>query len=118
MATLFSTLVSLGFIALVLWAILEVVSTLPMCHFKVLWILLLLFLPLIGLIIWALAGPRRVKPALTPSVEASCAAPSCAAISAAGQRHDHCQRSTHGVTLQAILVELVDTYGWRPGPAH
>ncbi len=63
MATLFSTLVSLGFIALVLWAILEVVTSTADVGFKVLWILLLLFLPLIGLIIWALAGPRRVKPA-------------------------------------------------------
>ncbi len=61
MATLFSTLVSLGFIALVLWAILEVVNSTADVGFKVLWILLLLFLPLIGLIIWALVGPRRVK---------------------------------------------------------
>lgn len=63
MASLFSALVSLGFIALVLWAILEVVNSPAEVGFKVLWILLLLFLPLIGLIIWALAGPRRVKPA-------------------------------------------------------
>ncbi|PAV47901.1 hypothetical protein CK486_09245 [Pseudomonas sp. HAR-UPW-AIA-41] len=63
MASLFSALVSLGFIALVLWAILEVVNSPAEVGFKVLWILLLLFLPLIGLIIWALVGPRRVKPA-------------------------------------------------------
>ena len=63
MASLFSALVSLGFIALVLWAILEVVNSPAEVGFKVLWIQLLLFLPLIGLIIWALAGPRRVKPA-------------------------------------------------------
>lgn len=63
MASLFSALVSLGFIALVVWAILEVVNSPAEVGFKVLWILLLLFLPLIGLIIWALVGPRRVKPA-------------------------------------------------------
>lgn len=63
MASLFSALVSLGFIALVMWAILEVVNSPAEVGFKVLWILLLLFLPLIGLIIWALVGPRRVKPA-------------------------------------------------------
>lgn len=63
MASLFSALVSLGFIALVLWAILEVVNSPAEVGFKVLWIQLLLFLPLIGLIIWALVGPRRVKPA-------------------------------------------------------
>ncbi len=63
MASLFSALVSLGFIALVLWAILEVVNSPAEVGFKVLWILLLLFLPLIGLLIWALVGPRRVKPA-------------------------------------------------------
>ena len=63
MASLFSALVSLGFITLVLWAILEVVNSPAEVGFKVLWIQLLLFLPLIGLIIWALVGPRRVKPA-------------------------------------------------------
>ena len=64
MASLFSALVSLGFIALVVWAILEVVNSPAEVGFKVLWILLLLFLPLIGLIIWALVGPRRVKAGL------------------------------------------------------
>lgn len=63
MGTLFSTLVSLGFLALLIWAVVEVAGSQAEVGFKVLWILLLLFLPLIGLIAWAIVGPRRVREA-------------------------------------------------------
>ncbi|UTW08295.1 PLD nuclease N-terminal domain-containing protein [Pseudomonas benzenivorans] len=50
----------LGLVILVLdiWAILQVINSGADTGKKVLWVLLILFLPVIGLIIWALAGPR------------------------------------------------------------
>lgn len=53
-----------GFIVLVLniWAIVSIVGSAASTGGKVLWILLILFLPLLGFIIWLIAGPsgRRV----------------------------------------------------------
>ena len=49
-----------GLVILILdiWAIINIAqSGAPVGH-KVLWILLVLLLPLVGLIIWALLGPR------------------------------------------------------------
>ena len=40
------------------WAIINVVQSRTSTGGKVLWIVLVLLLPLIGLIIWLLAGPR------------------------------------------------------------
>jgi len=45
-------------LGLVIWAIVKVVGSNASDGKKVLWILLLLFLPLLGLIIWAFAGPK------------------------------------------------------------
>lgn len=49
-----------GLIVLVLsiWAIINIVKSNTEVGKKVLWVLLILFLPVIGLIIWALLGPR------------------------------------------------------------
>lgn len=49
-----------GLIVLILdiWAILTIISGSDPPGVKLLWILLILLLPLIGLIIWLLAGPR------------------------------------------------------------
>ncbi|MBR9909188.1 MAG: hypothetical protein GYB33_02420 [Gammaproteobacteria bacterium] len=52
-----------GFFGLLLliadvWAILNVVQSSATMGKKFLWILLILFLPLLGLIIWFFAGPR------------------------------------------------------------
>jgi len=50
-----------GLIVLVLdiWAIVNIVgSSTTSTGAKVLWVLLILFLPVIGFIIWLLAGPR------------------------------------------------------------
>lgn len=49
-----------GFILLVLnvWAIISIVSSTAPTGTKVLWTLLVLILPLIGFVIWLLAGPR------------------------------------------------------------
>ena len=49
-----------GFILLVLdvWAIVSVVGSTASTGKKVLWVLLVLILPLVGFLIWLLAGPR------------------------------------------------------------
>lgn len=49
-----------GFLILVadIWAILNIVQARGSNMSKLLWILLVLFLPLLGFIIWFLAGPR------------------------------------------------------------
>ncbi len=49
-------------LALDIWAILQVFSSNASDGAKVLWILLILVLPVLGLIIWALAGPRSAAP--------------------------------------------------------
>jgi hypothetical protein len=52
-----------GFIILVadIWAIVNVVSAPASTGAKVLWILLILILPLLGLLIWLFAGPRTSR---------------------------------------------------------
>lgn len=50
----------LGLIILIadIWAIVKIIQSGASTGAKVLWILLILLLPLLGLIIWLLAGPR------------------------------------------------------------
>ena len=50
----------LGLIVVVLdiWAIVKIVSSSASTGAKVLWVLLIILLPVLGLIIWALAGPK------------------------------------------------------------
>lgn len=63
MGSTFNGLVGLIILALDIWAILNVVKSSVSLGAKVLWILLVLLLPVIGLIIWAIAGPRgMVRP--------------------------------------------------------
>lgn len=52
-----------GFIllALVIWAIVSVVGSNASTGGKVIWILALLFLPLLGFFAWLLFGPRSVR---------------------------------------------------------
>ena len=51
-------LLGLIWLALVIWAIIKVVKSSASDLAKVLWILLLLLAPVVGLIIWLLLGPR------------------------------------------------------------
>ncbi|QIE47337.1 hypothetical protein G5B38_18400 [Pseudohalocynthiibacter aestuariivivens] len=44
-----------------LWAIVSVVGSSVSTGRKLLWILLILLLPLLGFIIWLIAGPRGVR---------------------------------------------------------
>ncbi|QYX57798.1 PLDc N-terminal domain-containing protein [Roseovarius sp. SCSIO 43702] len=52
-----------GFILLVLdiWAIVSIVGSSASTGKKVLWVLLVVLLPLLGFIIWLIAGPRSAK---------------------------------------------------------
>ncbi|MEL6644867.1 MAG: PLDc N-terminal domain-containing protein [Pseudomonadota bacterium] len=49
-----------GFILLVLnvWAIVSIVGSAASTGGKVLWVILILLLPVLGFIIWLIAGPR------------------------------------------------------------
>jgi len=58
MGATFNSLVGLIILALDIWAILNVLKSGAEVGIKVLWILLILLLPVLGLIIWAIAGPR------------------------------------------------------------
>ncbi|MBD9484273.1 PLDc_N domain-containing protein [Pseudomonas sp. PDM14] len=58
MGSALSGLIGLAILALDIWAILHIVRSSAEVGIKVLWVLLILFLPVVGLIIWALAGPR------------------------------------------------------------
>ena len=58
MGSTFNGLIGLIILALDIWAIINVFKSGASTGAKVLWILLILLLPVLGLIIWALAGPR------------------------------------------------------------
>ncbi|MEQ9607939.1 MAG: PLDc N-terminal domain-containing protein [Kiloniellaceae bacterium] len=51
-------------LALDIWAIVNIVGSGASTGAKVLWILLVLILPVVGLIIWLLAGPRGRRAAI------------------------------------------------------
>ncbi|MER2298238.1 MULTISPECIES: PLD nuclease N-terminal domain-containing protein [Pseudomonas] len=58
MGSTFNGLVGLIILALDIWAILNVIKSSSEVGAKVLWILLIALLPVVGLVIWAIAGPR------------------------------------------------------------
>lgn len=58
MGSTFNGLIGLTILALDIWAIINVFKSGASTGAKVLWILLILLLPVLGLIIWAIAGPR------------------------------------------------------------
>ncbi|MWV12515.1 hypothetical protein F3I62_10460 [Pseudomonas sp. R-28-1W-6] len=58
MGSFVSGLLSLVILVLDIWAIINVVKSNAETLMKVVWVLLIVFLPVLGLIIWALAGPR------------------------------------------------------------
>ncbi|MES2818905.1 MAG: PLDc N-terminal domain-containing protein [Pseudomonadota bacterium] len=53
-----SYLLGLIILALDIWAILNVIKSNTDTTMKIVWVLLILVLPVLGLIIWAIAGPR------------------------------------------------------------
>ncbi|MGA8136734.1 MULTISPECIES: PLDc N-terminal domain-containing protein [Pseudomonas] len=58
MGSTFNGLIGLIILALDIWAILNVLKSPAETGMKILWILLIILLPVLGLIIWAIAGPR------------------------------------------------------------
>jgi hypothetical protein len=58
MGSTFNSLVALIIFALDIWAIINVIKSSAGTGAKVLWVLLIALLPVLGLIIWAIAGPR------------------------------------------------------------
>ncbi|QHD08156.1 PLDc N-terminal domain-containing protein [Pseudomonas sp. R76] len=58
MGSTFNSLIGLIILVLDIWAIINVFKSGASTGAKVLWILLILLLPALGLIIWAIAGPR------------------------------------------------------------
>lgn len=57
-------LLGLIILALDIWAIINIFGSGASTGAKVLWILLVLILPVLGLIIWLLAGPRGSRAAV------------------------------------------------------
>jgi succinate dehydrogenase/fumarate reductase cytochrome b subunit len=58
MGSMFNGLIGLVILALDIWAILNVIKSSAETGIKILWILLIVLLPVVGLIIWALMRPR------------------------------------------------------------
>ena len=58
MGSTFNGLIGLIILALDIWAIINVIKSGAGTGAKILWVLLIIFLPVLGLIIWAIAGPR------------------------------------------------------------
>ncbi|WP_300728911.1 PLD nuclease N-terminal domain-containing protein [Pseudomonas sp.] len=58
MGSAFNGLIGLIILALDIWAIINVLKSNAETGMKILWVLLIIFLPVLGLIIWAIAGPR------------------------------------------------------------
>lgn len=58
MGSTFNGLIGLIILALDIWAITNVLKSGAETGKKILWILLIVILPVLGLIIWAIAGPR------------------------------------------------------------
>jgi len=58
MGSTFNGLIGLIILALDIWAIINVLKSGAGTGAKILWNLLILLLPVLGLVIWAIAGPR------------------------------------------------------------
>ena len=68
MGSTFNGLIGLIILALDIWAIINVLKSGAETGMKILWVLLIIFLPVLGLVIWAIAGPRgnvRFEPAVS-----------------------------------------------------
>ena len=58
MGSTFNGLIGLIILALNIWAIINVLKSGVSTGMKIVWVLLIILLPVLGLIIWAIAGPR------------------------------------------------------------
>ncbi len=62
MSDVFGGLFGLIILALDIWAIISVVRSDASSGKKVMWVLLIVILPVLGLILWGLMGPRGNRP--------------------------------------------------------
>ncbi|MTZ14809.1 hypothetical protein GNE00_13735 [Pseudomonas sp. JL972] len=62
MSDAFGGIFGLIILALDIWAIINVVRSGASGGKKVLWVLLIVILPVLGLLLWALLGPRGNRP--------------------------------------------------------
>jgi hypothetical protein len=58
MGSTFNSLVGLIVLALDIWAIINILKSGTETGMKIIWVLVIFLLPVLGLIIWAIAGPR------------------------------------------------------------
>jgi succinate dehydrogenase/fumarate reductase cytochrome b subunit len=58
MGSTFNSLVGLIILALDIWAIINILKSGTETGMKIIWVLVIILLPVLGLIIWAIAGPR------------------------------------------------------------
>ncbi|AUA84225.1 PLDc N-terminal domain-containing protein [Pseudomonas aeruginosa] len=58
MGSTLSGLISLVILALDIWAIVNILKSAAETAMKIIWVLVIIVLPVLGLIIWAIAGPR------------------------------------------------------------
>ncbi|KRV64815.1 PLDc N-terminal domain-containing protein [Pseudomonas citronellolis] len=58
MGSTFNGLTGLIIFALDVWAIISVLKSSADVPIKIIWVLVILILPLLGLVIWAIAGPK------------------------------------------------------------
>ncbi|MDF3932227.1 PLDc N-terminal domain-containing protein [Pseudomonas citronellolis] len=58
MGSTFSGLIGLVIFALDIWAIISVLKSSADVPIKIIWVLVIVILPLLGLVIWAIAGPK------------------------------------------------------------
>lgn len=59
MCELIGGLISLIWVLIIFWAVVRTVQSTAPTGAKVVWILVLIFFPVFGLIMWLLVGPRR-----------------------------------------------------------
>ena len=55
----FGGLIGLVILALDIWAIINIIGSSATTGTKVVWVLVVLILPIIGLVVWLVAGPRK-----------------------------------------------------------
>ncbi|RPO13061.1 PLD nuclease N-terminal domain-containing protein [Pseudomonas aeruginosa] len=58
MGSTLSGLIRLVILALDIWAIVNILKSTAETAMKIIWVLVIIVLPVLGLIIWAIAGPR------------------------------------------------------------
>ncbi|SDK64434.1 Phospholipase_D-nuclease N-terminal [Pseudomonas delhiensis] len=58
MGSTFNGLIGLIIFALDVWAIISVLKSGAEVPIKIIWVLVIVILPLLGLVIWAIAGPK------------------------------------------------------------